>query len=73
MTTLMFLITAAANEIFKQADPLADLDREPYVPGPIGPSVILNAYNVYLFVHPDGVRLTLLSSVSNSRSWRNVE
>ena len=68
----MFLLTAAANDISKRADYVADLNRGPYVPGPIGPSVILNAYNVYPFTHSDGATLTLLSPVSISSSWRNV-
>ena len=41
----MFSFTAAAKEISRRADAVADFDRGPYVPGPIGPSVILNAYN----------------------------
>ena len=45
----MFSLTAAANDISRCADPVEDLDRGPYVPGPIGPSVILKAYNVYPF------------------------
>ena len=64
----MFLFTAAANDISRRADPVADLDRGPYVPGPICPSLILNAYNVYMFSHSDEVRLTLLSPVSHSSS-----
>ena len=69
----MFLFTAAANDTSRRADPVAELDCKPYVPGPIEPSVILNAYNVYPFVHSDTVRLPLLSVVSLSSSWRNVE
>ena len=61
----MFSFTATATDISKRADPVADLDSGPYVPGPIGPSVILNAYNVYLFAYLHGVRLTLLSPVSH--------
>ena len=64
----MFAFTAAANDASRRADPVADLDRGPYVPGLIGPSVIVNAYNVYSFAHSDGVRLTLLSPVSHSSS-----
>ena len=67
----MFLFTAAANNTSKRADPVADLDRGSYVFGIIGPSLILNAY-VYPFAHYDGVRLTLLSPVSHSSSWRYV-
>ena len=73
MITLMFSFTAAANEISRQADLVADLDRGPYVPVPIGPSVMLNAYNVYPFAYSDGVRITLSSPVSHLSSWRNVE
>ena len=47
----MFSFTAAANDISKRADLVADLGRVPYVPGPIGPFVIFNAYNVYPFAH----------------------
>ena len=50
----MFSFTAAANYTSSRADLVADLDRGPYVPGPIGPSVILKAYNVYPFPHSDG-------------------
>ena len=64
----MFSFTAAANDTSRRADPVEDLDRGPYVPGAIGPSVILNAYNKYPFAHSDGVRLTLLSPVSHSSS-----
>ena len=64
----MFLFTAAANDTSRRADFVAELDRGPYVPGPIKPSVIFNAYNVDLFAHSDGVRLTLLSPVSHSSS-----
>ena len=59
----MFSFTAAVNDISRRADQVADLDRGPYVPVPIGPSVILKAYNVYPLPHSDGVRLTLLSPV----------
>ena len=69
----MFSFTAAANDTYRRADSVVDLDRGPYVSGLINPSVILTAYNVYPFAHTDGVRLTLLSPVSNSSSWRNVE
>ena len=69
----MFSFTGAKNDTSKRANPVADLDRGPYVPGPIGPSVILNAYNVYLFAYSDGVRFTLLTQVSHSNYWRNVE
>ena len=69
----MFLFTAAANDTSRRADPVVDLDRGPYVPDPIGPSVILKAYNVYPLAHSDGVRLTLLSPVSHSSSWRNFD
>ena len=65
---MMFSFTAAANDTTKRADPVAVLDRGPYVLGPIGPSVILNAYNVFQFAHSDGVRLTLLSPVLHSSS-----
>ena len=57
---MIFSFTAAANDTSRRSDLLADLDRGPYVPGPIGPSVILKAYNVYQLAHSDGVRLTLL-------------
>ena len=69
----MFLFTAAVNDTFRRADPVADLDRGPYVPGSIGPSVILKEYNVCLLDHSDGVKLTLLSPVSHSNSWSNIE
>ena len=68
----MFVFTATANDTSRRADPVSDLDRGPYLPGPIGPSVILNAYNVHPFAHSNGVTLTLLSPVSHSSSWRNV-
>ena len=55
----MFSFTAAVNDTSRRADPMADLNRGPYVFGPIGPSVILKAYNVYPLAHSDGVRLTL--------------
>ena len=64
----MFSCTAAVNDTFRRADPVADLDRGLYVPGPIGPSVILKAYNVYPLAYSDGVRLRLLSPVSHSSS-----
>ena len=62
----MFSFTAAANDTFRRADPMAALDRGPYVPGPIKPSVIFKAYNVYPCAHSDGVKLTLVSPVSHS-------
>ena len=34
----MFLFTAAANDTSRRTDPMEDLDRELYVPGPIGQS-----------------------------------
>ena len=70
----MFSFTAAANDIFRCADPVADLDCGSYVFGPIGPPVIVNAYayNVYPFAHSDKVRFTSLSPVSHSSSWKNV-
>ena len=68
----MFSFTTTANDTSKRANPMADLDRGPYVPGPIGPSVILNAYNVYPLADSDGVRLTLLSPLLHSSYWRNV-
>ena len=55
----MFLFTAAINDTSRRADSVADLDRGPYVPGSIEPSVILKAYNVDPLAHSDGVRLTL--------------
>ena len=64
----MLSFTAAANDIARRADTLADLDRGQYVRGLIGPSIILNAYNVYPFAHLEGVKLTLLSPMSNSSS-----
>ena len=73
MIILMFVFTAAANNISRQAASVADLDRGPYVPGLVGPLVILIAYNVYPFAHSDGASFTLLSSVSHSSSWRNDE
>ena len=51
----MFLLTAAANYPLRRADPAADKDRKLYMPGPIGPSLTLNAYNVYLSAHSDKV------------------
>ena len=53
---MIFSFTAAVNDTSKRADPVADLDRGQYVPGQIGPSLILNAYNVYPLAHSDGVR-----------------
>ena len=64
----MFSFTAAANDTSRRADHVADMDLGPFVPVPIGPSVILNAYNVYPFAYSDGVRLTRLSPVSHSSS-----
>ena len=66
----MFSFTAAANDTSRRTDPVADLYRGPYVPGPIVPSVIFNAYNVYPFANWNEVRLTLLSPVSHSSSWK---
>ena len=68
----MFSFTPAANDTSRRADPVADLYHGPYVPGPIGLSVILNANNVYPFVHSDEVRLTHLSPVSQSNSLMKV-
>ena len=64
----MFSFTAAVNDTSRGADPVADLDRGPYVPNPIGPSMILKAYNVYPLAHSHGVRHTHLSPVSHSSS-----
>ena len=64
----MFSFTAAVNDTSRRADIVADVDRGPYVPGPIGPPVILKPYNVYPFAHSDEVRLTLLSPMSHSSS-----
>ena len=36
----MFSFNGAANDNFKRADAVKEFDREPYVPGPIRPSVI---------------------------------
>ena len=47
----MFSFTAAVNDTFGRADPVEDLDFGLYVPGPIGPSVILKAYTVYPLAH----------------------
>ena len=69
----MFSLTGAETDTSKHADPVADLDRGPYLPGPIGPSVIVTAYNVYPFAQSDWVRLTLLSPRSHSSSFTNVE
>ena len=69
----MFSFISAANDTSRRAYPVAELECELYVPCPIGPSVILNAYNVYPFAHSDGVRLTRLSQVSHSSSWKKVE
>ena len=62
----MFMFTLAANDIFRRADTVADLNCGPYVFGQIWLSMILTAYNDYLFVFLDIVRLTLVSSVSIS-------
>ena len=64
----MFSFTAAVNDTFTRADPVADLDREPYVSSQIRPSVIFKAYNVYSLTHSDGVRITLWLPVSHSSS-----
>ena len=61
---MIFLLIAAANDISRRADYVAELDRGPYVPDPIRTSVILNAYNVYSFAHSDDVRHTLIASVA---------
>ena len=50
----MFSFTGAKNDTSKRADPVENLDCGPNLPGPIWPSVILNAYNVYSFAHSDG-------------------
>ena len=47
----MFSFTVAANDTFSRADPVANLHRGLYVFGRIGPSVLLNGYNVY-FIYP---------------------
>ena len=60
----MLSFTAATNDISKRADSVANLDCRPYVPYLIGPSVILNAYNVYSVAHSDKVRPnTLIANV----------
>ena len=64
----MFSFTAAVNDNSRSADPVANSDHRPYVYNPIGPSVILKAYNVYPLAHSDGLSLTLLSPVSHSSS-----
>ena len=64
----MFSFTAAENDTSKRADPVADLDRGPYLSGSIGPSEMLNAYKVYPLANSDGVRYTLLSPVSDTSS-----
>ena len=69
----MFVLTAAANDTSRRADPVADLDRGLFVLGQIELSVILNAYSVYPFVHVDKVKLTRFSPVSHSSSWINVD
>ena len=68
----MFSSTAAANDTSRHADPVLDLDRKSYELCQIGPSMIFKAYNVYPFAYSDGVKLTLLSPVSNSSLWTNV-
>ena len=68
----MFSITAAANDTYRGADPVADLNRGQYVPCPIGPSVKLNAYNVYPFAHSDGGKTHAFIASIASSSWRNV-
>ena len=55
----MFLFTAEASDTFRLADSVAYLDRGQLMPGPIGPSVILNTYNVDLLAFSDGVRLMI--------------
>ena len=47
----MFSFTAAANDTSRRADIVTDLDRGPLLSGSIGPTVILNVYNVYLLAH----------------------
>ena len=43
----MFSFTAAVNDTSRRGDQVADLDRRPDVPSPIGPpSVILKVYTV---------------------------
>ena len=68
----MVLFTAAANDNFRCADIVADFDRRPSVPDLIESLVIVNAYNVNLFVNSYVVRLTLLSPVTHSSFWWNV-
>ena len=41
----MFSFSAALNDTSRRADLVADLNRGPYVPGQIGPSMILKACN----------------------------
>ena len=60
----MFLFTAAANDTSRRTDPMEDLDRGPSVPGPIGQSLILKAYNVYPFAHTNGVTHAFIASVA---------
>ena len=69
----MFLFTAAVNDTSRRADQVADFYCEPYVSGLRWLSMILKAYNVYPLTHLDGVRLTVLSLVSHSSSWKSVE
>ena len=64
----MFSFTAVVNDISMRVDPMADMDRGPYVPCIIGPSVILKADNLYPLAHLDGIRLRILSLVLHSRS-----
>ena len=63
----MFSLIAAENNT-RRADPVANLNCRPYMPNPIEPSIILNAYNVYPFAYADNVRLTLLSPISHLSS-----
>ena len=64
----MFLFTAAANDIFRRADLVANKNRGPSMLGPIGLSMTLNVYIVYQFVYSDKVKLLLFSPVSHSSS-----
>ena len=73
MIICMFSFMAAAIEVTRRADVVSDLDRGPYVLGQIKPSVILNAYNVDLFAHSNGLNLRFYLQVSHSIVWRNVE
>ena len=69
---MMFSRIAAANDTFRRADPVVDLDRRQLVPDSILLSVILKAYNVYPMAHSNVLRLMLLSPMSHSSSWWNV-